>query len=148
MKIVRDLVKTDKRVIDSITRRLAKPDAAVTLAKPTVDTKALTKQIDVLRAQIAEAEHDYDDGQITAQRMNARIDRVNEKLAPLQDKLLSVHMSRDVKDLAGKPDAAKRFAALPLDRRRGVIDTLAVVTIHRQRKGGRFDPASVTVNWK
>ena len=41
-------------------------------------------------------------------------------------------MSRDVKDLAGKPDAAERFEALPLDRRRGVIDTLAVVTIHRQ----------------
>ena len=148
MKIVRDLEKTDKRVIDSITRRLAKPDAAVTLAKPTVDTAALRDKIDVLRAQIAEAEHDYDDGQITAARMNARIDRVNEKLRPLEDKLLGAHMSRDVKDLAGKPDAAERFAKLPLDRRRGVIDTLATVTIERQRRGGRFDPASIAVRWK
>ena len=58
-------------------------------------------------------------------------------------------MSRDVKDLAGKPDAADRFEALPLDRRRGVIDTLAVVTIHRQVKaGGRFDPEAITVDWK
>ena len=80
--------------------------------------------------------------------MNARIDRINAKLAPLEEKLLRRHMSRDVKDLAGKPDAAERFAALPLDRRRGVIDTLATVTIHRQRKGGRFDPAAITVDWK
>jgi DNA invertase Pin-like site-specific DNA recombinase len=148
MKIVRDLDKTDKRVIDSITRRLAKPDAAVTLAKPNVNTAALRDMINTLRAHIAEAEADYDDGQITAARMNARIDRVNAKLGPLEDKLLGAHMSRDVKDLAGKPDAAQRFAKLPLDRRRGVIDTLATVTIERQRKGGRFDPAAITVNWK
>ena len=54
-----------------------------------------------------------------------------------------------MKDLAGKPDAADRFEALPLDRRRGVIDTLAMVTIHRQAKaGGRFDPEAITVDWK
>ena len=79
----------------------------------------------------------------------ARIERITEKLSPLEDKLLGSHMSRDVKDLAGKPDAADRFEALPLDRRRGVIDTLAVVTIHRQAKaGGRFDPEAITVDWR
>ena len=125
MKIVRDLVQTDKRVVVSVTGRLAAPDATATLVKPTVNTTALPDQIDMLRAQITEAEADYDDGEITAARMNARIDRVNAKLAPLEDKLLGAHMSRDVKDLAGKRDAAQRFAKLPLDRRRGVIDTLA-----------------------
>ena len=54
-----------------------------------------------------------------------------------------------MKDLAGRPDAADRFEALPLDRRRGVIDTLATVTIHRQAKaGGRFDPKAITVDWR
>lgn len=148
MKIARDLELTDRRVVDTITKRLAQPDAAVTLSKPTVDTKALRDQIDVLRAQIAEAKHDYDEGLIGARRMNARIQRASEKLAPLEDKLLGAHMSRDVKELAGKPDAAERFAALPLDRRRGVIDRLAIVTIHRQRAGGRFDPAALTVEPK
>jgi DNA invertase Pin-like site-specific DNA recombinase len=148
MKIVRDLERTDKRVIDTITRRLAKPDAAVTLAKPTVDTATLRDAITELEGQITAANAEYDDGIIDGRRLKGRIDRVNEKLVPLKDKLLGVHMSRDVKELAGKPDAAARFAALPLDRRRGVIDTLAVVTIHRQVKGGRFEPASVTVEWK
>jgi DNA invertase Pin-like site-specific DNA recombinase len=149
MKIVRDLDKTDQRVIDTITRRLAKPDAAVTLAKPTVDTAALRDAITELEGQITAANAEYDDGIIDGRRLQGRVDRVNEKLAPLKDKLLGVHMSRDIKELAGKPDAAARFAALPLDRRRGVIDTLATVTIHRQvKKGGRFEPAAITVDWK
>ncbi len=146
MKIVRDLAKTDKLVVGIITRRLAEPDAAVTLARPTVDTAALRDKITTLRAQIAEAEADYDEGQITAARMNARIDRVNEKLGPLEEKLLGANTSRILDGLAGQPDAAERFAALPLDRRRAVIDTLARITIHTQPKGGRFDPAAITVD--
>jgi hypothetical protein len=145
MKIVRDLEKTDQVVVDIITRRLAKPDAVKALSKPTVDTKALRDEINELERQIREAEHDYDEGLIDGRRYKAKIDRVIEKLAPLKDKMLGAHMSRDVKDLAGKPNARQLFDALPLDRRRGVIDTLAVVTIHRQRQGGRFDPTAVTV---
>ncbi|MGZ4763919.1 MAG: hypothetical protein ACXV7I_15905 [Ilumatobacteraceae bacterium] len=135
-------------VVDVITRRLAKPDAAVALAKPTVDTAVLRDQVNVLRAQIAEAERDYDEGLIDARRMNGRIERVNEKLAPIEEKLLGANTSRVLDGLAGKPDAAERFAALPLDRRRAVIDTIATVTIRRQRKGGRFDPAAITVEGK
>jgi site-specific DNA recombinase len=149
MAITRDLALTDQRVIDAVTKRLAKPDAAVTLARPTVDAKALRDQIELLRGKIREAEGDYDNGQITAARMNARIERTEAKLAPLQAKLLGSSMSADVKALAGKPDAAKRFAALPLDRRRGVIDTLATVTIHAlNRPGGKFDPAAITVDFE
>ena len=141
MKIVRDLAKTDELVIGIITERLADPEAARKLAKPTVDTKKLHDQIDTLRKLITATREEYTEGLIDARDRNARIERITEKLSPLEDKLLGSHMSRDVKDLAGKPDAADRFDALPLDRRRGVIDTLATVTIHRQAKaGGRFDP--------
>ena len=148
MKIVRDLEQTDKLVVDMITRRLAKPDAAVALAKPTVDTAALRDKINTLRAQIAEAEREYDEGIIDGRRLNGRIERVNEKLAPLEEKLLGANTSRVLDGLAGKHDAAQRFAALPLDRRRAVIDTISVVTIRRQRKGGRFDPAAISVEGK
>ena len=140
MKIVRDLTRTDELVVGIITERLADPEAARKLAKPTVDTKALHDQIDTLRKLITATREEYNEGLIDARDRNARIDRITEKLSPLEDKLLGSHMSRDVKDLAGKPDAADRFEALPLDRRRGVIDTLTTVTIHRQAKaGGRFE---------
>ena len=148
MKIVRDLTKTDELVIGIITERLADPEAARKLSKPTVDTKALHERIDTLRKLITATRDEYTEGLIDARDRNARIERITETLSPLEDKLLGAHMSRDVKDLAGKPDAADRFEALPLDRRRGVIDTLTTITIHRQRKGGRFDREAVTVDWR
>jgi hypothetical protein len=149
MRIVRDLTRTDELLIGIITERLADPKAARKLAKPTVNAKKLHDQIDTFRKLITATREEYNDGLINARDRNARIERITEKLSPLEDKLLGSHMSRDVKDLAGKPDAADRFEALPLDRRRGVIDTLTTVTIHRQTKaGGRFDPAAITVHWK
>jgi site-specific DNA recombinase len=148
MKIVRALPRTDELVIGIITERLADPDAARKLAKPTVDTKKLHDQIDTLRKLITATRDDYTEGLIDARDRNTRLERITAKLSPLEDKLLGSHMSRDVKDLAGKPDAADRFEALPLDRRRGVIDTLTVVTIHRQKVGGRFEPEAVTIDWK
>jgi site-specific DNA recombinase len=149
MKIVRDLTKTDELVIGIITERLADPEAARNLGKPTVDTKALHDQIDTLRKLITATREEYNEGLINARDRNARIERITEKLSPLEDKLLGSHMSRDVKDLAGKPGAADLFEALPLDRRRGVIDTLATVTIHRQAKSdGRFEREAITVDWR
>jgi site-specific DNA recombinase len=148
MKIVRDLAETDKLVIDIITATLADPKWAAALAKrPTVDTAELSAQADALHTLIAETREEYEEGLINARDRNARLDRLNEKLAAVNAKLLPAHMSPDLKDLAGKPDAAKRFAALPtLDRRRAVIDVMAVVTIHPQEKqGGRFDHRAITV---
>ena len=147
-KILRDLASVDRVVIDVITTVLSRPDAVAAITKPSVNMEALRDQINALQRQITEAEHDYDNGDISAKRMNARIDAVNAKLQPLHDKLLGVHTSREVRQLAGKPDVRQRFEALPLDRKRGVIDTVAVVTVHPQTKGGRFDPTAVTVEPK
>ncbi len=103
MRMVRDLAKTDELVIGVITERLADPDAARKLSKPTVDTKALHDQIDTLRKLITATREEYTEGLIDARDRNARIERITEKLSPLEDKLLGSHMSRDVKDLAGSP---------------------------------------------
>jgi site-specific DNA recombinase len=136
-------------VVDHITRRSAEPDAAVTLAPPTVDTAPLRAQVATLRAQITQAQADYDDGLIDARRMSARMERVTGKLAPLEKKLLGANTSRVLDGLAGHPDAAARFAALPLDRRRAVIDVLVRVTINRHRFPGskKFDPATIDIDW-
>src|SRR5262245_34972595 len=148
MKIVRDLIQTDELVVGIITERLADPEAARKLSKPTVNTKALHEQIDTYRKLITATREEYNEGLIDARDRNARIERTMEKLAPLEDKLLGVHMSADVKKLAGNPDAAECFEELPLDRQRGVIDTLVTVTIRRQTTGGRFDPEAIDVDWK
>lgn len=148
MKMVRSLEQTNDLVIGAVTQRLAQPDAVATLGRPTVDSAAIKKQITALRAQIKAAEAEYDEGLIDGRRLKGRVERVTAKLAPLEDQLMGSHMSRDVKDLAGKSDAYARFMELPLDRRRGVVDTLATVTINRQLKGGKFDPNAITVDFE
>jgi hypothetical protein len=147
-KILRDLESVDRVVVDVVTLRLAQPDAVSALWAPRVDTAAIRDEIVRLQAQIAAAENDYAEGITTGRDLKAARERVNAKLGPLQDQLLEFHMSSDVKTLAGKADARARFARLPLDRQRGVIDTLVTVTVEPTRRGGRFDPESVTVQAK
>jgi site-specific DNA recombinase len=146
-RVSRNLAKTDAYVIDHITRRLAEPDAVATLAPPTVDTAPLRDQIAALRTQITQAEADYDEGLIDARRMNSRIERATEKLAPLEAKMLGANTSRVLDGLAGHADAAARFAKLPLDRRRAVINALVRITIHPQGKGRHFDPTTIVIDW-
>jgi site-specific DNA recombinase len=150
MRILRSITPVDEYVVGRITRRLADPDAVVALTRPTVDTAPLRDQIAALRAQRAQAQADYDEGLVDARRMNARIDRVDEKLAPLEEKLLGANTSRTLDGLVGHADAAARFEALPLDRKRAVIATLARVTINRSKAlqgSHKFDPSAVVIEW-
>ncbi len=149
MRVVRDLVKTDAVVIDIITSMLARPDSAAVFARASVDTKALTAKADEYRALIAAAEREYDDGIIDGRRLQGRIDSIQPKLDAIDAQLLGANTSRKLDGLIGQPDAAERFDALVLDRRRAVIDTMAVVTIKPSEKpGGRFDPKLITVEWR
>lgn len=148
MRVVRDKALTDELVIDIIIRRLAKPDAAKAFTRPTVDISALNAEAGALHARVAETKEEYNEGLINARDRNARVERLEAKLAVINDKRMPVHMSADIKRLAGNPKARELFDALPLDRQRGVIDTLATVTIHPQQQGGRFDDKAITVKGK
>jgi DNA invertase Pin-like site-specific DNA recombinase len=148
MKVSRGLDATDQFVIDTVTSRLAQRNAALTVARPDVNLAALRNRITELQGQIDAANNEYDNGDIDARRLNARIDRVNEKLKPLQDKYYGGRMPDDVKDLAGRQDAAQKFEALPLLRRRRVIDSLLTIVVFPQRPGSRFDENAIDIVWK
>ena len=143
--VSRSMAPVDTFVVNTIAARLARPDAAVVLAKPTADTSALTEESSRLRRRIASAEQDYNDDLITARQMNAKIEQANARLAQIDAKLLSATASRALDGLVGKADAAARFAKLTLDRQRKVIDTLCVVTIHKARRGARFDDRLIEI---
>jgi hypothetical protein len=146
--VSRAMEPTDQFVIDVIAALLARPDAAVVLAKPRPDTSALTDEVNRLRARIASAEQDYNDDLITARQMNAKIEQANARLAEVDAKLLNANANRALDGLVGKADASQRFAKLTLDRRRKVVDTLCVVTIHKARRGARFDHRLIEVTWR
>jgi DNA invertase Pin-like site-specific DNA recombinase len=147
MKVVRDLAKTDALVVDIITAMLASPDAAAVFATKTVDTVALSAQAQNLRALITAAETDYDNGDIDAKRMRARIAALTPKLDHVERQLLGANQSRRLDGLTGNPRARAVFDALSLDRQRAVIDTCAVVTIMPTvRKGGVWAPELIRVD--
>ena len=150
MHVLRSIAPVDKYVIDRVTRRLADPDAVVALTRPSVDTAPIARPD-------RRAAHPDHPGPGRLRRgpgrrapMNARVTRATEKLAPLEEKLLGANTSRVLDGLVGHADAAARFAALSLDRKRAVIDTLVRVTINPSKglQGShRFDPNSIDIEW-
>ena len=149
MKVVRALPDVDRVVIKAVTGRLARPDAARIFEKPAVDAKPLRKRAAELRALIQAAETDYDAGEITAQRMNARIVKLQPELAAIEAKLVGANTSRKLEGLLGNPKAAEEFAKLSLDRRRAVVDTCCSVVIQPNEKlGGAFDAEKVVITWR
>jgi site-specific DNA recombinase len=148
MRIVRDLARVDELVVDIVTRRLARPDAAKIFARPTVDTRALNKEANELRALIAAAEREYDQGVIDGRRLQGRIDTLQPKLDVITEKLVGATTSRKLDGLLGNPDAPKVFTELSLDRRRAVIDTVCVVTIEQNERPGAFDPERIRIDWR
>ena len=69
-------------------RAARRPRGGAQAGQPTVDTKALHDQIDTQRKLITTTREEYDEGLINARDRNARIERILEKLGPLEDKLL------------------------------------------------------------
>jgi site-specific DNA recombinase len=148
MRVVRDVTKTDRVVVDIITARLARPDAAQIFAKKSVDIKALGAEANRIRSLIRAAEVDYESGEIDSRLLKGRKERLQPKLKAIEEQLLGATTSHKLDGLIGKSDAAERFAALPLDRQRAVIDAVAVVTIEVSQHPGRFDPASIRIDWR
>ncbi len=146
--VSRAMAPTDEYVVSVIAALLARPDAAVVLAKPRPDTSALTEEVNRLRARIAGAEADYNDDLIDARQMRAKIEKANARLAEVDVLLLSANANRALDGLVGQADARDRFLALSLDRQRKVIDTLCTVTIHKARRGSRFDYRLIQIDWR
>jgi DNA invertase Pin-like site-specific DNA recombinase len=165
MKVVRDQKRTDKVVIDVIAARLSRPDAAQIFARKTVDTKALTVQANKYRGLLRAAELEYDNGDITGADLKRRRENLQPKLDAIQSQLVGANTSRKLDGLLGNPKAREAFEALPLDRQRAVIDTIATVTVMpnpvigetvgrdgKVRKlianGGAFDPELIQIDWR
>ena len=139
MRVVRDKNKTDALVIDAVT---------TLLARPTVDTKALSVQAEEYRVLITAAERDYDEGLIDGKRLKGRLEAIQPKLEAVEAQLLGANATRKLDGLLGQPDAERRFLSLDLDRQRAVINAVAVVTIKPASKpGGRFDPTEIDVQF-
>lgn len=149
MRIVRSMDRVDAVVVDVICEKLSRPDAAEVLATPSVDKAKIRDQVNNLRGRLAATREHWLAERISDGEWFAKRDRLQGSLDAAEAKLMDANRSRTLDGLVGQPDAAQRFAAMSLDRRRAVVDCLVAITIEPNTKaGGQFDHRLVKVTWK
>jgi site-specific DNA recombinase len=145
----------DDMVTALVVGRLSKPDAAALLAPgPKVDTGALAREANTLRARIEEAADLWESGALPAAQVRVRTTRLRDRLAAVEAELSSTAGSDPLAGVAGRRDAAEVWGRLPLSQQRAIVHTLMTVTLLKQARPGRqpdgsyFDPASVHIEWR
>jgi hypothetical protein len=133
-----------------IVERLSRPDAAELLVpRVDVDMKALASEANSLRARITEAGDLWEDGTLSAAEFKRRKARLTEKLSEVEARMTAANGTTPLAGLAGRRDAAKRWADLDLGHKRAVLGALMTVTVLPAiRRGRGFDPATVRIDWK
>ncbi|MEV7092851.1 recombinase family protein [Amycolatopsis sp. NPDC051045] len=160
--VVRRAATLDNFVERLIVARLSRPDAAdlLMVRGQAADTAQLHTEATAQRQRLDELSEMFAEGAITAAQLRKGSAKARERLAVLENEIISAVQVDPLAGLAGAPDAARiwfgerpdRSDGLDLGRRRAVCETLATVTIlkatrGRKAGGGYFDPKSVRIDW-
>lgn len=139
----------DAMVVEAVVDRLSRDDAADLLVdRQREDLDELQAEADALNAQIQAAEAEYDDGVIDGRRLQARKDRVNEKLAPIKAKLEDANKAEVFEGVIGADDVDAAFDALDLGRKRAIVNALLTVTVYPTKSGRVFRREDVDVQFR
>jgi site-specific DNA recombinase len=137
----------DEFVEWAIIAKLSEPDAISLLtrsAEPDLsgvytERQVVTGRLEELGAMFAAGDIDG----ISFKRANADL---RAKLAALDARIQASESRSPLSAMAGAEDVAARWAELDLSVRRGILDTLMVVTVGPARyRGGRFDQDRVSI---
>lgn len=148
--VSRNRADVDAFVLAVVVGRLARPDALDLLAPDQREAvSAALSEAAGLRARLDTAADDYADGKIDAQQLERITARIRPKLEAAQAASRVVDDRPLLDGLLGAADVVSAWEALPLSRRRAVVDLLVSVVVNRASQGARtFDPSSVAVTWR
>jgi DNA invertase Pin-like site-specific DNA recombinase len=127
---------------------LVREDAAhLLLDDDRPDMDDLNAQAAVLRARLKNMTDAFaDDDEADALEFKRAVRRVKERLTKVEQQMTSPARAAVLGDLVRSDDAVAAWAALPLDRKRAVVDMLMTVTIHRSGPGRKkFHPESIEI---
>lgn len=131
--------------------RLSRPDAQQLLQRkgPTVDAEALHAESLALRGRLDQLAVEFADGSLTASQLRAASERLQDRLAEVENQLADAGRVDMLGDLVGAVDVEAVWRDLPIGRRREVIAKLCTVTIHPPGRGTRtFRPETVSIEWR
>src|SRR3954469_25392928 len=116
---------------------------------PSPERSAAMAEAEQLRGRLDRAADQYADGLIDARQLERITAKLRPQLAAAEARARVVDDRPLLAGLVGAEDVAAVWQALPLSRRRAVVDLLMTVTVHRTRSGVRvFDPQAVQIQWK
>lgn len=137
----------DDHITDLVIAWLSQPFAAdILIDQNRPDLHELRLEAAALREKLDTLAIDYADGVITRDQLRLGTERARSRLGQVESIMEDANRARLFKGVIG--DGAKTFPDLMLDRRRAIIDSLMVITFHKALRPGRFDPASIQVEWK
>lgn len=134
--------------------RLSRPDAVDLLAdRDRPDTDALQAERRRLEVAIRQAGDDEQDGLIDRAERVRLTRRANARIAEVDELLRAGVDTNALADVVGRDDVAAAWYALPLSRKRAILEALATVVVHTIGQGNRrklSDEAmarTVTLEW-
>jgi site-specific DNA recombinase len=147
--VIRRKTDVDELVVQVVTGRLAMADTADVLRPDRAPEHAAARaQVQELRDRLDLAADQYADGLIDARQLERITARLRPQLAAAEVRARVVDDSPLLDGLIGHPDIRDRWEALPLSRRRAIVDLLVKVTVDRTQQGARvFDPSAVRIEW-
>ncbi|MGH8306073.1 MAG: recombinase family protein [Steroidobacteraceae bacterium] len=128
--------------------RLSQPDVLAELAEATRDTEAQEAAAEVarLKAKLAQARAMVDVDRLSLESLADLESRTLPRIFEAERRARPRHVPGAVLEVAG-PDAAARWATLPMTKRRAIVKSLLDVRIHRTARGNQhsFDPSAIQV---
>ncbi|MGJ0389029.1 recombinase family protein [Microbacterium sp. CGR1] len=147
-------VPLDDFVERLVVARLERPDAIDLLVdreRPDVD--ALRAERRRLEVSLRELGDDHDDGLVGRAEYQRRLKRLNSRVAELDGKLQAGANVEPLRDLVGATDVRRAWDALPLGRKRAVLEALLIIEVHSVGQGNRRNMSdeamarTLTITW-
>jgi hypothetical protein len=145
----------DDFVSSVIVARLSLPDAidVFTPHRASIDIAAIRSELAGIDEQRTQLGTRLGRGEISMAMLDAANAPLRARQTHLEAALAAATETDPLTEVVTSDDVAAAWANLDLDRRRTILDTLLVVTVHptqsgRRRGGGFVDPSSIQITWK
>ena len=133
-----------------VVERLSRRDAANLVhdeKKP--DIEAMRNEAVALRSRLDSLAVDFADGSLTPSQLRAATTRLRGLLKVVEERMADAGRVNVLSSLLAAADVQAAWDGLSTPRRRAVVDTLMVVTIHSPGRGVRtFRPETVGIEWR
>ena len=144
--VARNAETVEQQVSETILTVLeSAPLPSLTADKKAPKYSELSEQADTLRRRLDSLAIEFADGELTASQLRAATDRLQGKIAEIEQAMTKRSSSAALAPLAGSHDIRKTWEGLSVARRRAIIDALAVVTVHPVKNRRKPEPESVEV---